>query len=98
MSECRWTQSLADGCALVRKNQTSATVNEVKVQSPRAAGAASVVADASHDWEWWQSNLYNKEELQDAFRRAGFSEAAFSPFPLAARYLAAWGYIIEARK
>jgi len=47
---------------------------------------------------WWQSNLYKKEELLDAFRGAGFSEASFSAFPLAARYLAAWGYIIEARK
>jgi hypothetical protein len=47
---------------------------------------------------WWQSNLYNKKELLDAFRRAGFAHASFSAFPLAARYLAAWGYIIEARK
>ena len=48
--------------------------------------------------QWWQSNLYNKEELGGAFRRAGFSEVSFSAFPLAARYLAAWGYIVEARK
>jgi 2-polyprenyl-3-methyl-5-hydroxy-6-metoxy-1,4-benzoquinol methylase len=47
---------------------------------------------------WWQSNLYSKEELLDAFRRAGFSRVEFSAFPLAARYLAAWGYVIEARK
>jgi cyclopropane fatty-acyl-phospholipid synthase-like methyltransferase len=47
---------------------------------------------------WWQSNLYSKEELVDAFRRAAFSRVEFSAFPLAARYLAAWGYVIEARK
>ena len=46
---------------------------------------------------WWQSNLYEKEELIEAFRRAGFSQATFSAFPLAARHLAAWGYVIEAR-
>jgi len=34
----------------------------------------------------------------DGFRRAGFTSVAFSIFPLAARDLAAWGYIIEARK
>jgi hypothetical protein len=47
---------------------------------------------------WWQSNLYDKDELLDAFRCAGFSHAGFAAFPLAARYLAAWGYIIEAQK
>jgi ubiquinone/menaquinone biosynthesis C-methylase UbiE len=47
---------------------------------------------------WWQSNLYSKEELLYAFRRAGFSHAAPSTFPLSARYLAAWGYVVEARK
>ena len=47
---------------------------------------------------WWQSNLYEKEELIEALRRAGFSQATFSAFPLAARHLAAWGYVIEARK
>jgi cyclopropane fatty-acyl-phospholipid synthase-like methyltransferase len=47
---------------------------------------------------WWQSNLYTKQELLDSFRRAGFSCAALSRFPLAARYLAAWGYVVEARK
>ena len=41
---------------------------------------------------WWQSNVYSKGELTDALRHAGFSRTAFLPFPLAARYLAAWGY------
>jgi 2-polyprenyl-3-methyl-5-hydroxy-6-metoxy-1,4-benzoquinol methylase len=47
---------------------------------------------------WWQSNLYKRKELLEAFRRAEFSQAAFSAFPFTARYLAAWGYVIEARK
>jgi 2-polyprenyl-3-methyl-5-hydroxy-6-metoxy-1,4-benzoquinol methylase len=47
---------------------------------------------------WWQSNLYEKEELIEALGRAGFSHATLSAFPLAARHLAAWGYVIEARK
>ena len=45
---------------------------------------------------WWQSNIYSAEELRAAFRRAGFADCAFRSFPLAARYLALWGYIIEA--
>jgi SAM-dependent methyltransferase len=45
---------------------------------------------------WWRSNLYNASELSDAFVRAGFSHHAFVPFPLAARYLALWGYAVEA--
>jgi 2-polyprenyl-3-methyl-5-hydroxy-6-metoxy-1,4-benzoquinol methylase len=47
---------------------------------------------------WWQSNLYKRKELLEVFRRAEFSQTAFSAFPFTARYLAAWGYIIEARK
>src|SRR5271157_93478 len=45
---------------------------------------------------WWQANLYSKEELQDAFSRAGFSRCAFRSFPPVARHLALWGYVIEA--
>lgn len=47
---------------------------------------------------WWQSNVYTQRELVDAFRFTGFSHATFSAFPFAARYLAAWGYVIEAPK
>ena len=47
---------------------------------------------------WWQSNLYEKRELLEVFRRAGFSQVRFSKFPVAASYLAAWGYVIEARR
>ena len=57
-----------------------------------------LIATALMIGRWWQSNLYNTEELLDAFRRAGFAHVTFSAFPLAALYLAAWGYIIEARK
>jgi SAM-dependent methyltransferase len=46
---------------------------------------------------WWHANLYNAEELWDAFRRAGFSRCDFRSFPRAAAYLALWGYVIEAR-
>jgi len=45
---------------------------------------------------WWQSNLYDAEELRDAFRRAGFSQYAFRHFPPASCYLALWGYVIDA--
>jgi len=48
--------------------------------------------------QWWQSNLYRADELRDAFARAGFSAFAFRDFPLAARYLSVWGYVMEATR
>jgi SAM-dependent methyltransferase len=47
---------------------------------------------------WWQSNLYDRRELLEALHRAGFSQVRFSGFPLAVSYLAAGGYVVEARK
>jgi len=47
---------------------------------------------------WWQANLYNSGELEESFRRAGFSSIAFRRFPLSFRHLALWGYIVEARR
>jgi SAM-dependent methyltransferase len=47
---------------------------------------------------WWQSNLYTQGELEQAFREAGFSSTAFRPFPPRFRYLALWGYVVEARR
>jgi SAM-dependent methyltransferase len=44
---------------------------------------------------WWKSHVYSKDELLDEFERAGFSHAAFTPFPLSVRYLAVWGSVIE---
>jgi ubiquinone/menaquinone biosynthesis C-methylase UbiE len=46
---------------------------------------------------WWRSNLYDKAELLDAFKEAGFPEAEFRAFPPLAGHLATWGHIIEAR-
>ena len=70
-----------------------------------AADGHAVVFITRRNWltrpligRWWQSNLYSKGELLDAFHRAGFSQVHFSRFPLVVRYLAAWGYVIEARK
>ena len=47
---------------------------------------------------WWQSNLYRANELDQFFRDAGFSSMAFRQFPPLFRYLASWGYIIEASR
>lgn len=47
---------------------------------------------------WWNSNLYGAEELEWAFREAGFGRVAFRQFPARFRYLALWGYIVEARR
>ena len=46
---------------------------------------------------WWHSNLYKRSELERAFREAGFASAGFGRFPPAARHLALWGNIVEAR-
>jgi SAM-dependent methyltransferase len=46
---------------------------------------------------WWSSNLYREDELEQAFREAGFASIAFGRFPLAFRYLSLWGIIVEAR-
>ena len=46
---------------------------------------------------WWQSNLYDKRELQDAFREAGFESVTFDHFPGLYRYLSVWGYVVQAR-
>jgi hypothetical protein len=46
---------------------------------------------------WWQANLYDADELREAFSHAGFSQCFFRGFPSAAHHLALWGYAIEAR-
>ncbi len=45
---------------------------------------------------WWEANLYEAAELEEGFRRAGFSNIAFRKFPLSFRHLALWGHIVEA--
>jgi SAM-dependent methyltransferase len=45
---------------------------------------------------WWQSNLYTAGELRTAMLAAGFTDVRFPGFPLAARYLATWGHVVEA--
>jgi ubiquinone/menaquinone biosynthesis C-methylase UbiE len=45
---------------------------------------------------WWDSHLYTAPELEEAFRRTGFTSAKFRSFPLRYSYLATWGHIVEA--
>jgi ubiquinone/menaquinone biosynthesis C-methylase UbiE len=47
---------------------------------------------------WWQSNLYEADELRRALQEAGFASIGFRPFPASFRYLSLWGHIIEARR
>ena len=47
---------------------------------------------------WWEANLYEAAELEESFRRAGFSNVAFGKFPAPFRQLALWGHIVEARR
>jgi SAM-dependent methyltransferase len=46
---------------------------------------------------WWSANLYSAAELEETFRRAGFSDVRFESFPLPFRHLSLWGHIVEAR-
>jgi hypothetical protein len=70
-----------------------------------AASGHAVVLITRRHWltrpligRWWQSSLYDRRELLEAFHRAGFSQVRFAGFPLPVSYLAVWGYVIEARK
>ncbi|MBW2400427.1 MAG: class I SAM-dependent methyltransferase, partial [Deltaproteobacteria bacterium] len=45
---------------------------------------------------WWDSNLYRRDELREAFARAGFENVEFRGFPAAFRHLDLWGHIVEA--
>ena len=47
--------------------------------------------------QWWESNLYSRQELEVAFREAGFASCTFRKFPIPFRHLALWGHIVEAR-
>lgn len=68
-------------------------------------GGAFVLFITRRNWltrpligRWWQSNLYEKSELEEAFREAGYASIAFRSFPRGFRYLGLWGYIVEARR
>jgi SAM-dependent methyltransferase len=45
---------------------------------------------------WWRANLYREDELERAFREAGFAAVRFGRFPLRFRYLGLWGHVVEA--
>jgi cyclopropane fatty-acyl-phospholipid synthase-like methyltransferase len=68
-----------------------------------ADGGCLVVSITKRNWLtrlmigwWWESNVYSKRELLHEFERAGFSHVRFQTFPLAVRYLAVWGDVVEA--
>ncbi|MBC6609176.1 class I SAM-dependent methyltransferase [Hymenobacter sp. BT188] len=46
---------------------------------------------------WWHANLYDKSELHQAFRQAGFRQLDFQAFPRPYRYLNWWGHVVVAR-
>ena len=47
--------------------------------------------------KWWKANYYKESELEEYFRRAGFSNITFSSFPFPYKHLSVWGNIVEAR-
>jgi cyclopropane fatty-acyl-phospholipid synthase-like methyltransferase len=74
------------------------------LRSHLKAGGSFVLFITRRNWltrlligRWWQSNLYKKHELEQAFREAGFESIAFRKFPPRFQHLALWGYVIEAR-
>jgi SAM-dependent methyltransferase len=46
---------------------------------------------------WWKANYYQESELEEYFRRAGFSNITFSSFPFPYSHLSLWGNIVEAK-
>ncbi len=46
---------------------------------------------------WWDANLSEAAELEQAFGFAGFSNITFGKFPFPYSYLSVWGHIIEAK-
>ncbi|MDP2321905.1 MAG: class I SAM-dependent methyltransferase [Acidobacteriota bacterium] len=73
------------------------------LRSKLAAGGHLLLFITKRNWLtrplvgwWWRSNLYDRAELLDAFKQAGFPQAEFRAFPPAASHLAIWGYAIEA--
>jgi SAM-dependent methyltransferase len=74
------------------------------LRSRLAEGGTFVLFITRRNWltrpligRWWQSNLYKARELRQAFRNAGFASITFRQFPARFRYLALWGYVVEAR-
>src|SRR5688572_15933244 len=49
LSECRWTQSLADGCALVRETKLAQRVTRSRLGRPRAAWPSGAVSSRRAD-------------------------------------------------
>jgi cyclopropane fatty-acyl-phospholipid synthase-like methyltransferase len=47
---------------------------------------------------WWQGNRYDKWQVSQGFREAEFQNVAFGSFPLSARHLSLWGYVVEASR
>ena len=47
---------------------------------------------------WWKANCYRKSELEEYFRRAGYSRITFGSFPFPYKHLSLWGNIVEATK
>jgi len=47
------------------------------------------------EW-WWHAERYTKEDLQRAFRRAGFQDLVFRRFPSRYFWLNRANYVVEA--
>ena len=47
---------------------------------------------------WWASNLYTRQQLDQAFCAAGFEQIRFPSFPRKARNMALWGHIVQAAR
>lgn len=45
---------------------------------------------------WWQSNLYEAGDLEQAFHQAGFRAIRFHRFPARFQHFGLWGHIVEA--
>lgn len=75
-----------------------------QIRSRLKQGGSFVLFITRRNWltrpligRWWQANLYDRQEIEEAMRSAGFSTLSFSRFPFPYRVLSLWGHIIEAR-
>jgi cyclopropane fatty-acyl-phospholipid synthase-like methyltransferase len=47
---------------------------------------------------WWKANIYEKEEIRDKLKDAGFNDIRFRKFQFPYNYINCWGFAIEAKK
>jgi SAM-dependent methyltransferase len=76
----------------------------VSLRSRLAKGGRFILFMTQRNWitklfieRPWGGNRYSRQELKEAFARAGFGKVTFKKFPLNYGWLNLWGHIVEAQ-